>query len=377
MRILRVAQKLYPDVKGGAPYHVHAMSRDQAAMGHDVTVVSLRYDPDAPHLEQRDEYTVIRYDPQISVLGNDISSGLAQYIRDADDFDVVHAHSHLYFATNLAALKRRLGDIPLTITNHGLYSQTAPRSIQNLYLETLGKWTFNSADLIFCYTEGVRQRFRSRGIKPPIQVISNGIDHTRFTPDGPTSDLVTNDGPVVLSVIRLVGGKRPKDAIEAVSRLRETYPDVHLYLAGDGYLREELEQYVSNAGLQETVSLLGNVAYDEMPRLYRSCDVLLLPSEEEAGAPRVVLEAMATEKPFVITDMPQTTELLTDLGTTVPVGDPDAMVAAIEALLSDSDRHADAGLAGRELVEQEFNWQKTAEETTRCLEGLGTGESRR
>lgn len=39
MRILRVTQKIYPDVKGGGPYHVYALSRDQAAMGHDVTVL--------------------------------------------------------------------------------------------------------------------------------------------------------------------------------------------------------------------------------------------------------------------------------------------------------------------------------------------------
>jgi len=42
MRILRVAQHLYPDTKGGGQYHVHAMSRDQAAMGHDVTVLMTR-----------------------------------------------------------------------------------------------------------------------------------------------------------------------------------------------------------------------------------------------------------------------------------------------------------------------------------------------
>ena len=40
MRILRVAQKLYPEVPGGGTSHVHAMRRDQAAMGHDVTVVT-------------------------------------------------------------------------------------------------------------------------------------------------------------------------------------------------------------------------------------------------------------------------------------------------------------------------------------------------
>ena len=48
MRLLRVAQKTYPDVTGGGPYHVHAMSRDQAAMGHDVTVLTVRTDPSLP-----------------------------------------------------------------------------------------------------------------------------------------------------------------------------------------------------------------------------------------------------------------------------------------------------------------------------------------
>ena len=118
MRILRVAQTVYPDVKGGAAYHIHALSRDQAARGHDVTVLTVRHDPELPHVEEREGYTIVRYDPVVAPLGNDISPGLAQYLQTAEDFDVIHAHSHLYFATNLAALKRRLGDIPLAITNH-------------------------------------------------------------------------------------------------------------------------------------------------------------------------------------------------------------------------------------------------------------------
>jgi len=44
MRILRVTPWIYPDTKGGGDYHVHAMSRDQAAMGHDVTVLTTRED---------------------------------------------------------------------------------------------------------------------------------------------------------------------------------------------------------------------------------------------------------------------------------------------------------------------------------------------
>ena len=131
MRILRVAQHLYPDMKGGGQYHVHAMSRDQAAMGHDVTVLTTRVDESLPRVEETHGYAVVRVSPGISTLGNDVSPAVARVLwsADADDYDVIHAHSNLYFSTNLAALKARLGDIPLAITNHGLYSQSAPERV--------------------------------------------------------------------------------------------------------------------------------------------------------------------------------------------------------------------------------------------------------
>jgi len=108
MRILRIAQKVYPEVKGGGTYHIHAMSRDQAAMGHDVTVVTTRVDASLPRLEETEGYTVVRLSPGVDILGNDVSPAVAQYLfRRAGTFDVVHAHSHLYFVTNVTALCRR------------------------------------------------------------------------------------------------------------------------------------------------------------------------------------------------------------------------------------------------------------------------------
>ena len=64
MRILRVAQNLYPAHPGGGAYHIHALSRDQVAMGHDVTVVTLSDDPDRPREETRDGYRVVRRRPR-------------------------------------------------------------------------------------------------------------------------------------------------------------------------------------------------------------------------------------------------------------------------------------------------------------------------
>jgi len=290
MKILRVAQKLYPEVNGGGTYHVHALSRDQATLGHDVTVLTVRRDETLPRVEHRDGYTVIRADSLAALLGNDISPGIARYLRRARAFDVVHAHSHLYLATNLAALNRRLGGPPLAITNHGLYSQTAPEWVFELYLETLGRWTFDQADVVFYYTDADRRRVREVGVNAQIEVVPNGIDTARFTPEGPTSDRIDHDGPVMLFIGRLVEGKRPGDAVAAVDRLAERR-NAKLYVAGEGPLRSELTG--------DHVEWLGQLPYEAMPSVYRAADVLVLPSRAE-GLPRTVLEAMAAGVPVVV-----------------------------------------------------------------------------
>ena len=354
MRILRVAQKLYPEVPGGGTYHVHAMSRDQAAMGHEVTVLTIRRDSETPSIEQRDGYTVVRFDPVAAPLGNDVSPGVAQFLARASEFDVIHAHSHLYFSTNLAALRRRVGDTPLAITNHGLYSQNAPEWVFDLYLRTVGRWTFNKSDVIFCYTEKDRDRVREFGIGSRIEVVHNGIDTERFRPEGPESDRIDHDGPVVLFVGRLVEGKRPGDAVAAVSQLAETR-NAKLYVAGEGPLRSELGA--------DHVEFLGQLPYEGMPAVYRAADALILPSRAE-GLPRTVLEAMASGVPVVVSDLEQVAPVVGDGGVTVPVGDVDGFVAGLETVLDGGVGDPQAQVAGQ------FDWADTVERTTAVLEGL-------
>ncbi|WP_246310153.1 glycosyltransferase [Halorarum halophilum] len=89
-------------------------------MGHDVTVLTLRTEDDHPHVEERDGYTVARYQTTVSALGNEMSLDVASYLRSADDFDAIHAHSHLYSSTNLAALKQVFSEtfvITIHVTN--------------------------------------------------------------------------------------------------------------------------------------------------------------------------------------------------------------------------------------------------------------------
>ena len=366
MQVLRVAQKVYPEVKGGGTYHIHALSRDQAAMGHDVTVLTVRRDSDRPHVERRDGYTVVRYDPTVTLLGNDVSAGVAQYLAAADP-DVVHAHSHLYFSTNLAALKRAVGGAPLAVTNHGLYSQTAPEWAFDAYLRTLGRWTFEQADVVFCYTPEDRERVRDFGVDSRIEVVANGIDTERFSPEGPKSELIDTEGPAVLFVGRLVDGKRPGDAVRAVARLRETRPGAELFMCGEGPRREELAELADELAVSDAVHFLGHLPYDEMPGVYRAADALVLPSRAE-GMPRTVIEAMAADLPVVASDLEQVAPVLERAGVAVPVGDVEGFAAGLDQVLGGD--HGDP----RAVVETGFDWAETVERTTAVLAELSTNE---
>lgn len=363
MRILRVAQKVYPESKGGGAYHVHAMSRDQASLGHDVTVVTVG---NGSRKEERDGYTVVRCPSWGSVLGNDIIPGVGRHLLSADAYDVVHAHSHLYFATNLAALARRLGETPLAITNHGLYSQTAPRWLFSHYLRTLGRWTFDSADVVFCYTDEDRERLRQFGVSTALEVVHNGVDTAWFSPEGDTHGDVYSEGPVVLFVGRLVEGKRPVDALEAFAQLRETVPDACLTICGEGPLCADVDDRAHELGVREAVTFLGHVPYEEMPAVYRSADLLLLPSQAE-GLPRTVLEAFASGVPVVSSHLEHTAPVVERGGETVTVGHIDGYVEALARVLDNRDS---LGEHGRKAVIEDFRWEKTVAETTETLDGL-------
>jgi len=366
MRILRVAQNLYPEVPGGGTYHVHAMSRDQAAMGHDVTVLTVG---NGSHREHRDGYNVVRKSALVEPLGNSISPGVAAFLRNAGSFDVVHAHSHLYFSTNLAALARAFIDTPLAITNHGTYSQTAPGGLFRFYLHTLGRWTFNQADVVFTYTEPEQQELQSLGVATDIEVITNGIDIDRFTPEGNENDRIDTQAAVILFVGRLVAGKRPVDAVKILRNLRERGNDATLYVVGTGPLEPKMRSLAAEYGFSESIVFLGHVPYDEMPSLFRAADVLVLTSRNE-GLPRSVLEAMATGTPVVASALPQLDGLIETDERKVPIGDVDSFAEALESVLELAEQDGHEASPEREKILSEFEWSDTVKRTTAVLRDI-------
>jgi glycosyltransferase involved in cell wall biosynthesis len=360
LRILRVATDLYPETVGGGALHAHSMSARQAARGHEVTVVTSRHgDRSLPVRAEREGYEVIRNRQLLKPFGNSITPGTVSSIASRiGEYDVVHAHSHLYFSTNVAALLGRLSDTPLVVTNHGLVSQTAPGIIQQAYLPTIGRATFESADCVLCYTDTDRDRLRERGVTVPISVIHNGIDCSTFRPmDGvPTQ-------PQLLYVGRLKKSKGLGRLVETFAELAEAYPDLTVTIVGDGPMRDSLTERCERLGVADRVTFRGTVPNEDLPRVYNESRAFVLPSDAE-GLPRTVLESLACGTPVVTSDLPQLESVVSGCGYRVPPESIDELAAAAERLLTDEATYQEFSERGRSRVEAEHSWAETVAETT-------------
>lgn len=363
LRILRISTDVYPEVLGGGALHAHEMSALQAEFGHEVTVLTSDHGDDAlPRTEHRDGYTIQRFHEVANPLGNSVTPGLFRALRRLrSEYDVVHAHSHLYLSTNVAAALEHFGETPLVITNHGLFSQSAPEWFNRQYMRTLGRVTLNAADRILCYTETDEQRLRQFGISTPVSLIHNGVDCEQFSP---TAESATP--PEILFVGRLMETKGPDTLLEAFARL-ET--DARLRIVGEGPLETALKQQAEELDVGDRVTFSGRVPNDELPEVYARSAVFALPSSRE-GLPRTVLEALACGTPVVTSTLPQLQSLIDGVGVTVPEDDVDALASALDRLLSNPDLRSQFGDVGRKRVVEEYSWAETVRETTKTYYDL-------
>jgi glycosyltransferase involved in cell wall biosynthesis len=358
MRILRVAGDLYPAVVGGYGLHVHHMSRLQAKIGHSVTVYTSSAEG-RPSEETIDGYHVMRFKPMLKLYGNKIQPGiLLTLLAHRNEYDIVHAHSHMHFTTNVCAFARKFISVPLVITNHGLMSQTAPKWLNDIFLPTVGKWTFSAADMVICYTEEEKAIIVGLGIDPAkVRVIHNGIDTSLFHPDAKKKRTGR-----ILWVGRYVPGKCVDDLVEAFALVSRTYPHLLLQMVGEGPLKGLIKEKVHRLGLDDRVEMCEFVPNAKLPALYRSSDMFVLPSMTE-GVPRTLLEAMACGVPVVCTNLPQLAPILEGCGLQVPVNNAKELAAAITRLVDDVQMADTLGEAGRAKVHRDYSWEDTVQKT--------------
>jgi len=361
LKILRVVQSTYPEVIGGVGIHVHEMSRRQSEMGHDVTILTTdNGDRSLPRTEHRDGYTLVRHKEVARPIDNSIYPGVIKSLYDMENnFDIIHAHSHLYFSTNLSALISNFTNSNLVITNHGFYSQTASTGIQKFYNKTLGKATLNSADRIFCYTPRAKKILREHNIRSPIEIISNGINCEVFTPKDDQDDTQQ-----ILFVGRLKNGKRPDALIRGFGEIADEYPNYQLKIVGNGPMLPDLKTLCNEINIKEKVTFTGELSYEEMPDVYRQSDLLVLPTKTEAAIPRVVMEAWACKTPAIMPNIQEIDAEIFKKGGILCDGTPSGICDSVGQMIEDDQLRSTLGDTGRQVVREKYSWAETVEKTS-------------
>jgi glycosyltransferase involved in cell wall biosynthesis len=168
--------------------------------------------------------------------------------------------------------------------------------------------------------------------------------------------------------------------LEAVRLLKDRGVDVHVDLAGDGPLREELVGKVGKLGLRDGVAFLGLLPHEELLGSMQAgaWDLLLLPSivtdsGEKEGIPVAIIEAMSCRIPVVSTltgGIPELFEGVDD-ALLVPPRDPAALAEAIVRLIWDPDLRERLVESGRRRVEDSFAVEQVAGELARRFELCG------
>ena len=167
------------------------------------------------------------------------------------------------------------------------------------------------------------------------------VDRTKlFTPE---------NARLILAMGRLHENKAFDVLLDALARV----PDVYLWIAGDGPLREELETRAERVGVKPRVRFLG--WREDTAALLAACDVFVCPSRHEPLG-NVVLEAWAQRKPVVAADSVGSGVLIDHMesGVLIPVDDSIGLANGIRAVFNDDELRIRISQGGRTAFEADY-----------------------
>jgi len=270
-------------------------------------------------------------------------------------------HSHMVHANLLARIVRPLAPFPVLIcTAHNINEGGRLREI-------LYRLTDPLCDLTTQVSQAGLERYVRVGAVPrrKIRYIPNGVDTERFKPN-PEDRLKVRkelgvDGFVWLAVGRFDPQKDYPNMLQAFARVVRKYPDTVLLIAGDGSLRETMENLARELGVEKQAKFLG--IRRDIPQLMNAADAYVMSSSWE-GMPMVLLEASATGLPIVATDVGGNREIVLEgkTGFLAPPGNPEALALAMVRLMDlPEEKRLEMGRKAREHVAEHFSLEKVVD----------------
>ncbi len=217
--------------------------------------------------------------------------------------------------------------VPSVVKLHGsdinvLATMPGPRRVMKMMLP--------KADAIISVSSALSEKVAELGVdRERIHLVMNGVDATLFHPRSRAIARQTlglpEDGTIALYVGNLVRTKGVEDLGKAFTQIADKAPELRLYFVGEGSSRAVL-----SPGMHQRITLVGSQPLERVALWMAACDLLVLPSWNE-GTPNVVLEALASGRRVLATNVGGIPDLLKDdvLGAMVPPGDVPALANAL------------------------------------------------
>jgi len=252
-------------------------------------------------------------------------------------------HTHTSKAGVLGRLAAWITGVPVLVhTPHGHVFYGHFGSISSwvfLQIERALAWI---TDALIALTTAEKTEHLERGVgcADRFAVIPSGIDIDHFKQARKAGKVMPEwfgcppDATVIGSVGWLTDIKGHRFLVDAVAQLKQEYPQLHLVILGSGDQHDALLYQAGNAGISQSVHLVGH--REDVERALAGMDGFVLPSLNE-GMGRALIEAMAAGLPVIASRVGGIPALIEDEknGLLVPAGDSLALAVALRRILSD------------------------------------------
>lgn len=307
-----------------------------------------------PHIRQKPLYTSnnLSYFQKIRLLK------LRKLLRE--DFDILH---YMLTPNKLNTFSFRA----LVGSRRAKTIQTVATLREDLFRDSdFKKILF--ADLIITYSDHAKEKLNSLGFKN-VKRVYPGIDMREYQKVEKDKDLMKEKNIFPEDfVINFTGEYTRLGAIDTVIesfiKVSEQVPQAKLSLAvriknqKDADKKKEVVKKLKGNGVLDRVSFFDNGSY-KMALVYNLCDVSLFPVENMKGKfdiPLAVVEAMACEKPMILSDLPILKELTSPASSVIiPRGDAQALSEAILDLYNNPEKREQMGKEARKFVQERFD----------------------
>jgi glycosyltransferase involved in cell wall biosynthesis len=373
VRIVQVLPFFHPHA-GGVESHVRGIVQELARQGHEVTVVTSRYDRHLPRVEEFDGYRVLRTRTLAVLFDTPLDVGTGRTVRTLGA-DAYHLHFPPPLTSYIAARAlHRLGVRPCLTYHCDLYLPgVGGRLLAGLYERVFLPTTLDRTGRIVVHT-------RSYGVtSAPLRgreltVIPSAVDLDRFRPGLDVAklraDLHLEGKRVLVFTGRLVPHKGVDVILQSLPQLPK---DVVLVVIGAGPRLSSLVSLSRRLGLVDRVRFCPKVSDEELPRFLALGDIFVFPSQSRLeGFGLVVAEAMAVGLPVVVADMPGVREVIEEgrEGLYVEPLIAKDLADKVRVLLDDPAMARRMGEAGRERAESRYALPVVVRSLVSLYEGL-------